>query len=252
MCLLTVLDPGAMPDMSALEYGAMANPDGHGYAIITRRNNLIVRRGMDPDIMLMAFEHDRRHHLDGPAIFHSRIATGGVVDKSNCHPFYVGQDRRTVLAHNGILFQPHKGDHRSDTRILASVLLPKKWPYLDSRKCARSFEKYLGLFNKVAILTTDPGYRKQSYLFGAENGWWEGNIWYSNTSYLPPVPPKWEAWDTGFINARCDVCQAYGQILSSAQICLACNSCQDCLDDAKDCQCWIKELKRETLQRSES
>ncbi|MGW5105951.1 hypothetical protein [Nocardia sp. NPDC004123] len=36
-------------------------------------------------------------------MFHSRFATHGFITNQNCHPFAIGGDERTVMAHNGVL-----------------------------------------------------------------------------------------------------------------------------------------------------
>ncbi|MFE7803032.1 hypothetical protein [Nocardia sp. NPDC057440] len=63
----------------------------------------------------------------------------------NCHPFVVGGDPRTVLAHNGILAHPSSGDPRSDRRIAAEDLLPRR-PFgsLDSWAGHERLERWLG------------------------------------------------------------------------------------------------------------
>lgn len=184
MCLLTYFPEGVQPNADHLAMGATHNPDGHGYAIVTGKR-IIVRHGMSAARVIADFIAARKAHPDGPALFHSRIGTGGTVDKSNCHPFYVNGDHRTVLAHNGIMFRPGKNETRSDTRILAETILPRSnWRKLDSAHQNRRFEKWLGRGNKVLILTVDPRYESNAYLFNASQGEWVGDIWYSNDSYL--------------------------------------------------------------------
>jgi glutamine amidotransferase len=105
-----------MPDLQDLEVGAANNPDGFGYAILTMRGNLLVRRSMDADQLLGRFAADRRKHRWGPALFHCRIGTSGTKTLQNCHPFQVGRDGRTVIAHNGVLFRPPEADRRQQDR----------------------------------------------------------------------------------------------------------------------------------------
>jgi glutamine amidotransferase len=105
MCLLTYLPAGVQPDTDALLTGALVNADGHGFAIVAGRrlDRLIVQRGLDGEAVIDAFIAARLQHPQGPALFHSRLATHGDTTLDNCHPFTLGGDTRTVLAHNGVL-----------------------------------------------------------------------------------------------------------------------------------------------------
>lgn len=187
MCILTFLKPGVAPDLDALANGAAANPHGHGYAIHTG-TAIIVGRGMDPAAVLTEFAAVRDRHPGGPALFHSRYATHGPRVTANCHPFHLGGDDRTVIAHNGILpagVHPAIGDDRSDTRIAAEDYLPTR-PFgsLDSWAGRERLERWLGS-DKMVLLTVDPAYKHPAYLFNEHHGIWEDGAWYSNTGYLP-------------------------------------------------------------------
>jgi predicted glutamine amidotransferase len=96
---------GVQPDTDALLTGALVNADGHGFAIVAGRrlDRLIVQRGLDGEAVIDAFIAARLQHPQGPALFHSRLATHGDTTLDNCHPFTLGGDTRTVLAHNGVL-----------------------------------------------------------------------------------------------------------------------------------------------------
>jgi predicted glutamine amidotransferase len=205
MCLLTYFPPGVEPDIAALELGAENNPDGHGYAIVTH-DGIVVGRGMDAESVIDRFQTDRRRYR-GPALFHSRIATAGSTDKSNCHPFYVG-DRRTVIAHNGILprtAQPGKSDQRSDTRILADDLIAtktRKAPFdLTRRSGRRALRRWAGPGNRLVVLSADPRYRNSAYIVNAQEGEWRNKVWYSNTTYRYRYAYRsfgsmdWDQWD---------------------------------------------------------
>jgi predicted glutamine amidotransferase len=188
MCLLTFIPAGKYPDLELLESGADNNPDGHGFAIVTDdRQSIIVGRGLNDEDVLAEFAALRSRNMNGPALFHSRIGTAGLRTTNNCHPFYVGADTRTVLAHNGILpgdAQPAKEDYRSDTRLLAEVLLPKgKLGKLISRRGRKRLAAWMGAANKIVVLTVNPAYRNNAFILNASQGDWVGGIWYSNPSY---------------------------------------------------------------------
>jgi glutamine amidotransferase len=174
--------------MDALERGTDNNPDGHGWAIVLPdAQQIVVGHSMIADEALTQFEIARKALPAGPALFHSRIATAGEVTTYNTHPFYVGGDRRTVLAHNGILpsdAQPGKGETRSDTHLLADKWIPKRrFGHFWSRKGRKRLAKWCGYGNKLVLLTVDDAYTQYSYIINEHAGDWHGNIWYSNDSW---------------------------------------------------------------------
>lgn len=184
MCLLTYFPRGAMPDIDALTIGAINNADGHGYAIVDEAGGkIIVRKSMDADMLIEEFESLRTQYPDGAALFHSRIGTGGLVNKANCHPFKVGSDPRVYVAHNGIMpkeVQPIGADPRSDTRIFAETHLPYR--NLNSGKSRRKLGKWLGT-DKIVVLSVHPDHNFQAIIINEDNGHWHDGIWYSNGSY---------------------------------------------------------------------
>ncbi|MEU6559415.1 class II glutamine amidotransferase [Nocardia nova] len=234
MCILTFLKPGHTPDLDALQGGALANPHGHGYAVHTG-DTLLVGHGMDAEKMIAEFADVRAKHPQGPALFHSRYATHGPRDTSNCHPFFVGGDRRTVLAHNGILpdsVHPATGDTRSDTRVAAEEFLPAR-PFgsLDTWDGRDRFEQWLGP-NKIVLLTTDPAYKHPAYIFNEHLGHWVDGAWYSNDSYLLTEWASAECDYAGF----CEFCGDYDDDRPGPH-CGYCGFCADCANPFPDCIC---------------
>jgi glutamine amidotransferase len=248
MCLLTFLPPGVMPDCAALLNGALTNNDGHGFAIVANVN-LIVRRGMDAAELVDAFDQLRHQYPAGPALFHSRFTTHGNTSLDNCHPFPVGGDPRTVLAHNGILpsvVQPAKGDVRSDTRIAAEEFLTT-FGSLRVRRTRLRLERWMAAHNKMVILTVDRRFRERAYILNETSGIWHDGIWYSNHGYLPwddePMrrqtttrcdwpPPDDPAWTLD----RCACCRSIIDLAEA--VCPYCGWCVDCGEQEDDCQCY--------------
>lgn len=200
MCLLTYFPATVLPDTTALLNGAQYNTDGHGFAIVTG-DQLIVERGMDAHAMIEAFDAARHRHPGGPALFHSRFTTHGRTGLDNCHPFPVGGDARTVVAHNGMLpraVRPAEGDPRSDTRITAEDFLPT-FGSLRTRRNRTRFERWMTPGNKMVLLTVDRRFTRRAYILNERAGVWDGGIWYSNDDYLPdavePQPLHGQPWD---------------------------------------------------------
>jgi len=256
MCLLTFLPAGVLPDTAALLNGAQFNDDGHGFAIVAG-DQLLVRRGMHAEAMVAAFASLRQQHPHGPALFHSRFATHGESGLDNCHPFPVGGDGRTVLAHNGILpslVQPAKGDPRSDTRITAEDFLPLFGP-LRTRRARLRLQRWIGPHNKIVILTVDRRFRQQAFILNEDAGIWDRGIWYSNDGYvpLPPTRQPWpdnDGWDLpswdrhGCTLDRCGVCRAVIDIADHE--CRHCGWCTDCGEMPEDCLCYTPAAALDT------
>ncbi|GAA4201705.1 class II glutamine amidotransferase [Actinocatenispora rupis] len=233
MCLITFLPPGVAPDLDALHAGALFNPDGHGYALADR-GRILLDRHRDPDLLVEWFAAARRAHPDAPALFHSRLATHGTISRANCHPFAVGGDRRTVLAHNGILptpVRPGRRDRRSDSRIAAEEFLPSLGP-LYRAGTRRRVEKWMGPGNKMVILTVDPRYPQRAYLLNEQSGVWHGGAWYSNDGFRD----LGFCLDTGPVDVERCVCG--GPLDAETLICGECGLCLECFCGPDSCCCW--------------
>jgi glutamine amidotransferase len=265
LCLLCVLPAGVTPDPKELELAATNNPDGFGYAIITRQGNLLIRRGMDAGHIIDAFLKDRRKH-QGPAIWHARIGTSGTKTTMNCHPFIVGRDHRTVLAHNGTLFRPPKDEPRSDTNIFAAEVMPVHYRAIDRPAVRLRLERQLG-GNKVAVLTTNRRYRHPYYIFNERLGeWTELGAWMSNTSYRIAKRRynstsyqyrrkdgvDWRSYDNGKTWEQATLCSGnqagsrYGwcrwcrtaQVVDPyTHVCTHCHVCGECGEWRRNCEC---------------
>ncbi|MEV0299122.1 hypothetical protein [Nocardia sp. NPDC050710] len=239
MCMLTFLKPAAAPDIPALRNGALCNPHGHGYALITG-TTITTGHSLDAETALGEFAALRHEYPDGPALFHSRFATHGRRTLDNCHPFFVAGDERTVLAHNGILppnVHPAPGDERSDTRIAAEDFLPTT-PFgsLDSWSGRERLERWLGS-DKIVLLTLDPAYRQRAYLFNEHRGHWDdkAGIWYSNHDYLD------HRFGYAYYDGDFDYCDYCGEqdVDRVGPHCTTCGFCADCERHFPHCDCAV-------------
>lgn len=234
MCMLTFFPPSVQPDADRLKNGALLNDDGHGFAIVSG-GRLIVRHSMDWEALIAQFVRTRAEHPDGPALFHSRWGTGGRRTKFNCHPFRFGGDRRTVVAHNGVLplsMQPGRKDPRCDTRMAAEELFPRGWGHLSAGDNRASLAESIGAGNKLVILTVNPKYPDNAYLINEHRGVWADGVWYSNLDYL--------SYDNSPLDEeKCFFCRDLGDgIDPELGYCRTCGTCVDCLEIDVDCQCW--------------
>jgi predicted glutamine amidotransferase len=189
MCLLVVCKPNAIPKREELTEGACANPHGFGFAIVAD-GKVIRYRTMSAKKAVSKFLELREQYPSGYAIWHARYATHGVKNEDNCHPYQVGDDTNSFLAHNGVLDTfISKGDKRSDTRVFAEDTLPKLGGVLalEDENIYRMIEGWAGS-SKIAVLTTNPQAQYQLYLINERLGTWdEHGVWWSNSSYKRTV-----------------------------------------------------------------
>lgn len=197
-----VADKGATPLLEELQQGACRNPHGFGFAIIAG-DRIISERTMKAERSIERFMRLRQEYPDEIALWHARIATHGAQNENNCHPFRVGGDPQTYLAHNGILRVPMgANEHRSDSRVFAEDFLPQLGGVtaLDNPAIRLMVEGWVGTSSKVAVLTIDPKAKSQCYIMNEEGGKWDtNNVWWSNQTHIKPkVYPTYEKdydWD---------------------------------------------------------
>ena len=195
MCLLVYKHPSVtFPTQHALE-AAYSNRNGFGIAYHdgTRWQ---LHKTMELTTHVEALEAATPY----PALIHYRLATHGVEDTSNVHPFLVGDPEDAdafVVAHNGIIdiTAESPDDPRSDTRLFVEHVFAHLQPgWRDDSILLGQIERMLG-HNKVAVLFSD-GIR---VLFGESKGHWSDDkqIWYSNHSYRRYLPAPSSYTGTG-------------------------------------------------------
>jgi len=263
MCMLCVVPPNVIPSREKLENSALNNPHGFGFAIVIPSEKRIhVERTMNADTSINRFIEMRGKYPEGYAMWHARFATHGTTTVDNCHPFKVGSDSRTYLAHNGILpiIEP-KGDSRSDTRIFAEDLLPTIGGVasLDNMQVQNLIEDFT-TGSKVCILTVHPDAKYQCYLFHKEKGWEDDSgVWWSNDScylakpysYKSTNDNKWfSAKPLDFITQKEDDyydCKVCNLVVSEDELfesglgndyCPQCSSCYQCYAHMADDLCY--------------
>ena len=251
MCLLTFIPAGNTPDKKLLQKSCDNNPHGFGYAIING-DQVITGKSLNANHLIKEFLLMRKKYPNGDALFHSRYATHGTISVDNCHPFIVGRDKKTVLAHNGILpvITP-KIDDRSDTAIFAEDILPlylNKKGGIDNKEIFEAIEDW-AYGSKMVLLTVNPKFNKNSYIFNEKSGHWLDGIWWSNYGYVSQ--PK-AAKNTGLLlpydyTAECFQCGFINN--SYSEKCYRCQHCLECLYYFTECDCYneFNELNKEEI-----
>ena len=178
---------GKTASKKSLEQASWYNDDGFGWAIRTP-DKILVGKNMDFDKAYEEFMSARSSY-NGDALFHLRITTQGKTDLTNCHPFYVGKDELSVVAHNGMLPVNDDKSGRSDTRIFAESLLPQRGgiSFLNGEQSLAQLEKWAD-GSKLVFLTANPASKWRYVILNANDGHWvdEGDdkgVWFSNSSY---------------------------------------------------------------------
>jgi len=260
MCLLVVCKPGSVPKHDDLHRGACANPHGYGFAMVI--NGKIFRyRTMSRKKAVNKFLEIRSQNPDGYAIWHARYATHGVKNEDNCHPFQVGSDEDTVLAHNGVLdTHIEEKDKRSDTRIFAEDTLPKLGGVaaLDDENLWLLVEGWAS-GSKIAVLTVNPTAKHQLYLVNERLGEWDDDgVWWSNKSYQAE-DKKYGRYTSTYSSYTTVGTPDYGSfylkdnddlatmpcpncMIESTwerEWCEHCNLCYDCSSPEQSCMCYI-------------
>jgi len=234
-----------MPDLldqameERLDNGAECNPDGHGWAVIVGKH-IITGKSMSADEAILTFRMAYRE-ATGPALFHSRWATHGSKNLSNVHPFLVRKISDTFVAHNGIMPEsshPLGADLRSDTRVFADDILPIRYKRLDKPTVRESLSGWLK-GNKIAILTTNPRFERNLYMFGTEGGDWVDGVWFSNGDHEGYARyGKWlgQSYRGQFADDECLWCKQLK--VNLWDICEGCGTCQKCFEPQDLCECY--------------
>jgi predicted glutamine amidotransferase len=117
--------------------------------------------------------------LNTNIVLHFRIATSGGINDYNLHPFKISDD--AWFCHNGILdIQVPRESKENDTQIYNNGILkqlPKEF-YKDAG-IMQLIRFSIGNGNKFVFLDKLGEY----YILNEEAGVWDGECWYSNTSY---------------------------------------------------------------------
>ncbi len=233
---------------------------------------------MDAKTSIDRFLELRAQYPESYAMWHARIATHGAQNVDNCHPFIVGGDERTYLAHNGVLNVPMaKGEHRSDTRVFAEDVLPAMGGVkaFDNDGVWEIIHDWAGS-NKLCILTIDPEAGANIYLVNEKKGEWDKDqVWWSNGYHRPKPVYEYVDWQTGsdywknkvwdkktnrYITIEdeplkeiesplkvvpdldevvvCEVCKESTDTKIDSFFCEICRSCLDCELSVFDCLCF--------------
>jgi hypothetical protein len=195
MCVIVFKPSGVLfPEESILQQCYEANRDGCGFAYIKNlhkddKTRLVIRKNMNfRKHMIDIDEEVNRNFIDAaqltasPWLFHYRIATDGLVNESNCHPFRI--DDNHVFAHNGMISncKPAPKAPESDTRRFNYDILKLLEPdMIWSEATQKLMTKFIG-HSKLVFLRSDGEY----LIVNEKHGTWKDGLWFSNMRWDVP------------------------------------------------------------------
>lgn len=198
MCIAIYIPKNKQVSRSALKRCYEVNSDGFGYAYFNN-GRLVVRKFVDKDVIpteIEKFHELRKNNLDKKFIVHFRIATHGAVGTKCCHPFVV--NRNIVFCHNGILGDKFtkglsKAGDMSDTMMFNKLCL-QKLPrnFMDVPMYKFLLEHAIGYSSKMILMNKNG----TVWILNENSGYWDGGIWYSNTSYKKN---RFNFYDSGYV-----------------------------------------------------
>ena len=183
MCVAIYKPADARLDPDDLWNCWMDNHDGMGVAIAMGKELITYKEMKDFPYFRDLLEKYEKHDM----IVHFRIATHGVVDETNCHPFLISDT--VAMIHNGVLSGMDDDDFiRSDTKVFAEDYLApimKDFPgILENQAFLSMITQIAGSWNRIAFLTADGRYA----IINEDDGEWINGCWFSNTHW------KWTNW----------------------------------------------------------
>lgn len=224
MCIIAYKPEGQTIDRKTLEICFQNNPDGAGYMFPCEGRVLIQKGFFEFPAFWSAWEKTHKIHGDSlPVVFHFRIATAGMVDKTNCHPHRIASD--LAFVHNGVLscVNVPKGSTRSDTILYRNRHLRDMAGHsLHNNKRFNKIAKHIGKYNKFVFMNG----QGKTVICNESEGLWDAGVWYSNTSFLAVKPAfGMSAWDLDDFH----FCEYYGKELDTQEERTE-GACFDCLD----------------------
>lgn len=176
MCLLIYKPAGHTISNESLESAWQANGDGAGVGYLAADGMPMMDKGY---FKLKGLKRVLRQLDEVDTLIHFRLATHGLIDEDNCHPFVVNDT--FLFAHNGILSDLMEEPIRSDTRIFSEDILAE---LLHNQQQVWAWQKTLLEMalgtSKGAVLSS-----KGIVLLNESAGVWDQGVWYSNKSYKP-------------------------------------------------------------------
>ena len=154
------------------------NPDGAGF-MFAHKERLHVLKGFNGfRHFYKTYRKYERLFPDSDFVIHMRIATSGLLNEENCHPFY--SNNNIAFCHNGVL--AGLGNNMfSDTYMLNEEVF-KKFPenFLDIEEIRSAIESYMVDEFSKAVFMDNKG---RVFIANEKMGSWDDGVWFSNKTH---------------------------------------------------------------------
>lgn len=208
------------------------NPDGFGFSYFDENGNLIIRKFIGQDNIILGIEEflmTREHFIKKSMVAHFRIASHGKISKRTCHPFKISNEM--VFCHNGILSDYSKQlslDSKVSDTMLFNRKVFQKLPadFMRYPVYKKMLEETIGAWNKMIIMNKDGNH----WILNEDEGEWYNGVWFSNNSY--------EAYNYSY--ASNDVCAVHEPLYKRAY-----SYCKRLVSIVPDVFEYAKELMKE-------
>ncbi len=185
MCVIVYLPKKKNVTNAVLQDCFRANPHSIGY-MYADRGEIFIKKFLTFKPFLKEYRSDlKTYGGSSDFVVHFRIATSGLVDLENCHPFTVGKDHAFV--HNGII-SGYGGVTCSDTNEFRTDMLEpilKSIPdFMENDQILELLAGYVGTYNKLVFLRNCG----KIALINGKQGTWENGVWFSNMGWKYTAP----------------------------------------------------------------
>lgn len=210
MCIMLVKQEGVdLPTEKHLRNCEIRNKDGIGVALLKfQTEEIVIKKDFENIDGFLAWFYSNVTKEDN-CIVHFRLATHGLVDAGNRHPFPVTKNKellrqtesicKMVVAHNGVISEYRQHATYSDTqKFIVDILSDEAIKTnLESASVRKLISNFIGT-DRLVVLSSD----KKVYLWGT----WEkeGELFYSNDGYKDvEVPAFWRNYNsTSLVNGK--------------------------------------------------
>ena len=155
-----------------------SNPNGSGF-MFAHKDKLHVMKGFNGfRHFYKTYRKYERLFPESDFVIHMRIATSGLLNEVNCHPFYV--HNKLAFAHNGI-FSGLGNKTFSDTYELNETVF-KKFPanFLEIAEIRDLVDKYVERgYSKVVFMDN----KGKVLIMNEKAGEWDNGVWFSNKTH---------------------------------------------------------------------
>jgi glutamine amidotransferase len=172
MCLAIYKPKSLIVDEDDIYLGFLTNPDGAGFSY-KYRGAINIEKGF---FGFDDFYDVYQNYQELECCIHFRLATHGIIDEDNCHPFPV--NKKLALLHNGIIDIPCPSIKKSDTwHFVEQYIKPNAGEVLNNLSLQRTLKKVIG-YSKVILHGTN-----KVVILNECWGEWVDGVWFSNNYF---------------------------------------------------------------------